>query len=384
MTTSMNTKIADNRGYIIYTNKYNAMNAREIVRNFNRQDNLSRVYNLIMRKYGPEVAPWLRLNFDDTITNFSAIISKEMSDSDLVGIYDMDDYVAHYNAQYISSISQLLDEYMPEKIPYYSVTDGEPTASSDYNMSADDLLASWMKNAGRARGYRDDKHGERGIKQQVYSGHELHNRQHPIRGVPRTADRPDVYTGRLPPLTERFGNPETAGPIDIYNSHLRPPIYHSQSTVGSGLANVYSGGITFCDQSNINTNSHHEQLFGSSYNIAMNRENVTMPHTSTPFGASTAAATERLMSRTDVFGKSSINGEVNGIPFYRRAIQRRGGLDRDATETLDTTEYDCDIRGYNMSSLIKRTRHKQAARHRADGPDFAMIDRSMDRLRRRV
>lgn len=151
-----------------------------------------------------------------------------------------------------------------------------------------------------------------------------------------------------------------------HNPQLRSDRQATAGSLQSGGYNAYNGagdghmvsGITFCDQSGLNTSSHVSALLDDPTTVALNR---TTDWTNTAFGNATPASDARLLSRR-IFRRNE-DGVENGVRMGEVRLQRRN-LDRDIDETLHADgEMSGMSRGYDMSSLNCRVDRKQQWRN---------------------
>lgn len=117
-------------------------------------------------------------------------------------------------------------------------------------------------------------------------------------------------------------------------------------------------GVTFCDQSELNTSQHLSQLMDSSYIVALNRE---VNYTNDAFGNATPNSDARLLQRR-VFNTNE-GCRPNGIPRYEQRLYKRF-YERDIDETLRNTERDTIVRGYDMRELRDRVDYKNKPKAR--------------------
>jgi hypothetical protein len=187
---------------------------------------------------------------------------------------------------------------------------------------------------------------------------------------------PDEYTITDGMPTSRFG---AAHHVQSADRQLQTWFYNSgrgvqgrEDSHGDNNDNQYWGrgdrhlatGITFCDQSDVNTSNHVTQLLGTSYMLALN--NDPQPHTNDAFGNATPASDARLLQRR-IF-RSNEAGVENGIPRYESRLYKRN-LDRDVKEAMQGRERDCVVLGHDMSSLRCRVDHKQIVKKKYGSPD---------------
>jgi hypothetical protein len=180
--------------------------------------------------------------------------------------------------------------------------------------------------------------------------------------------------------TSRFGQKHHAASanrmLETWNMNPARGVQMREDSHGSG-ANTFTGsgnvmtGVEFCDQSDINTSNHVDQLMSTSYMLALNNDSRNgLAYTNSAFGNATQESDERLMSRRTF--RSNESGVENGIPNYRKRIHGRN-LDRDIRETLQGVERDCMVHGHDMESMLARVDHKKLVSTMQSAPSHAMV-----------
>lgn len=105
--------------------------------------------------------------------------------------------------------------------------------------------------------------------------------------------------------------------------------------------------VEYYDYSDMNTSHAYETFINDPVMIAMNK--TDRPHELKRFGSSDIANDARLLGRS--IGRKNERGEEHGIPYYERRLYRRN-YERDIEEGLGSSaQYDCHIRGYDMSDF---------------------------------
>lgn len=267
---------------------------------------------------------------DNAIDDFARNIAAELAESLPIRGTSISDQVAAYNSQFIGHRSRFIHDHVASSpTPMYGVTDGMPTARTNYDRSANDMLASWRTAPGRGIIAREDPQSD------IYGS-----------GYGQNISGYSVKT------------PNERGARESFTSQHPAPT-----------------GIVFCDQSAIGTQNHVEQYENTLYKRSLNTYGT---HYDTPFGVSNPVADQRLLDRR-IF-RSNEAGVENGI--WRRDARLHGrNLDRDVSEGLRGDSSNHMQRGFDMTGVNKRLEHKAAARakyeptrvspHRPDyGTDF--------------
>jgi hypothetical protein len=332
---------------------------------------------------------------------FSQRISRELSVSDPMEGTTISDQVLAYNTQFLQEITKDIEaDILPNLTPLYTVVDkpqcnGRSSASYCANpngtkvskdrkvLTADETLAKWNDNPGALQQYRDDNQGDYKASDKNIRGDKCYNAMY---------DKPAEYCAIASGTSRYCGNASTGWGLRQYNTYrdprdvyvppkqgmTEPSAYVPRNPAASvfapsreykegfgnrqtgAIAGNYSGiglsdnvSVDFCDQSDVGTSSYYSSQFDTPYIQALNRD--PQPHTSQPFGYSTAASDERLLSRR-IF-RNNEAGVENGISRYEVRLQRRN-LDRDNGETFADTQYDYVQRGHDMGDLLRRTNAK--------------------------
>lgn len=266
------------------------------------------------------VNEFLSRNMGMLMQNFASQIERDLSSVDLMPGITLMDYVLTYNEQFIMDRCDYIQKHVvcEEKIPVYQVKDGMPTSrhgQAHYAKSADDILDSWKTNPGKGIQLREDPQG-------------------------------DAYVVSSNGFTTS-GNFTMGAGARQYNPYS-----------GQG-DNKMATGVVFCDQSDLGTSNHLEQLLGNSYIQGLNKVQPGMEHAYDAVGNPTPASDARLLSRR-LFWKNE-QGVENGIPVYQQRLHRRN-LERDLSESFNGVERDCMISGYDMTDLYARVDHKRAVK----------------------
>ena len=285
--------------------------ARQVISRFVSRPNMLMLYKDLVKIFSgnPKVTVFLNQHFAGLVSRFARTIEQEMLLSDPMAGATVSDMIWAFNTQFMRDRVHYIRSHVlgDEQVPEYSVTDGLPTSRfglEHHSKSADDILATWNMNANHPVQARDDQQASRYYDQ---------------------------------------------------NCRPRPSDYYYNPYQGRGDNHIVSG-ISFCDQSALNTQQHVSQLLDNSSIVALNRETG---YTNDAFGNATPASDARLLSRR-VF-RSNEHGVENGVRMGEARLQRRN-FDRDIDETLPDAERDGLNRGYDMQSLYDRVRHKQTAR----------------------
>ena len=196
----------------------------------------------------------------------------------------------------------------------------------EYQKSPNDILASWMRNAGTPATLRDDTQDI--YKNNQYIGNALNSDCSNIgRGQAVGSNlRPNLNTNN--------------------NSINRQEMFSIVPDVSDANAAPIMSGITFSDQRKIGRDPQYSYIFNQ-YFHALNPG----PIFGGAIGYSTPETDERLLSRR-IF-RNNERGVENGIPMYEKALYTRN-YDRDASEGLRSSERDCIIQKYDMQSLYDR------------------------------
>lgn len=144
------------------------------------------------------------------------------------------------------------------------------------------------------------------------------------------------------------------GDMETPGNMSKMPFYPRNSSVGPlspALADSTSfvvDNVQYADQDNIGLNQHLLAYENTPYKEALNR--TPFAHERTPLGVYNPAADDRLLSRRVM--RNGVAGE-GSVPHYETWLYNRH-YERDIGDTLSDTEYGCQTRGYDMTSLISR------------------------------
>jgi len=265
---------------------------------------------------------------NNMFNHYIQLIEQELDLSDPMPGVTVTSQVESFNKQFVFYMIEYVSDHVLKKIekPQYTVSDGEPTSRfgpGHHSKSANDILRTWDMHPSRGVQGRDDSHGD--------------------------------LAGR--------------------NSYWGPGNYSDQSSQPTPNCN-YPGnvqtGITFCDQSDMNTSNHLEQFHGTFYMQNLNKTAPNDAHFNNVIGNSDPANDRRLLNR-NIF-KANERGDVNGIKAYEQRIHRRN-FDRDIKETLPGREREGLIHGYDMTSLYERNDAKRAAKTRKEVPNKQHLEK---------
>jgi hypothetical protein len=281
--------------------------AREIIYLWSRDSNLLTVWKAIIAQFpdNPKVMLYMRQNFAQDADRFIGHMWQALRLSSPMAGTTPKHQIAAFNRQFLRDRCDFIVHHVlgDEAVPIYTVTDGLPTArfGAAHYAQADPngILATWNTVATQPVQARDDPAGAAG------------------------------------PLQQGGYNP--------FNGQAQGHM---------------ATGITFSDQSSLNTSSHVSALLDDPSIVALNRG--APAYQDTAFGNATPASDERLLSRR-IFRRNE-EGVENGVRMGEVRLQRRN-LDREITETLrNTGEMSGLSRGYDMSSLYCRVGQKQNVR----------------------
>jgi hypothetical protein len=312
-------------------------NARLILKYFSCGPNTQLLFTVLSQQFNSRtVDQYMHENLESAIKNFMYRTEQDFGLSDPMPGVTVRMQVESLNRQFITEHREYITDHvlrLSDDRPEYSVTDGFATSrfgKAHHGKTADDILDVWKANPTRGVQGRDDTQSD------ALGG----------KGMGFGMGTPNMANG---------GSANGYwGPSAATGNNMNPL---DSCRAGDNATT----GITFCDQSTLNTSNHVEQFNGTSYMIHMNKETG---HTSTGFGISTPESDARLLSRRTF--KNNERGEENGIPAYRARIQRRNH-DYDASESFAGTERECMVHGYDMKSLYDRVDHKQKVRAKHGG-----------------
>lgn len=384
--------------------------------------------------YDPDVMRFLHEHIGTNMEHFAGSITQEiLTSSPLPGI-TMLDQLNCYNHQFILQESKLITDAVLELVnetPTYEVTDGISTTrygQAHYNGKPDDILRSWWLNSGRTAQARDDTpadltvnaynaesaigdpvghHTGRIGRQGDYrpctsatyesmQGPREHVTNGPIWANPyTTAQRPynsgvdsravlgeyggngNAFSGSSLPGNRTWNNGSHGQRATNDPSSTNLQYHYARAPVrcGNKPANT---GITFSDQSDLNTSNHVAQYENTSYKVWMNDSKTCLPHENSVFGDSTPEADARLMSRRIFRSNFATNNPVeNAIPNYELRLQRRA-IDRDISENLHNSEKGCLVLGHDMSTLRNRIDRKQQTKAKYEPGSWPSCYRTSD------
>lgn len=280
-------------------NRYNRAIISEFTSNENKEylrDELNNYFD------DPKVFAYLRIGFDGLIDNFASKIERDFMLSDPVGKINIYEQIKFLNSSFLRDRKEFINTEIfqhntvcDKDVSKYMINDGVATTrngSSHYKKSADNILSSWRNQRQRGVHVRDDEQGDSGM------------------GMDNS------YYGERDP-----------------NQALQT-------------------GIVFCDQTNLNTSHHMDQLLNNSYMKSLNDEKLY----GGAFGYSTPESDSRLLERR-IFRNGHGTKTENGINSYEARLQRRN-IERDVSETFSSYEKDCMIQKHDMTSLFERVDQK--------------------------
>ncbi len=256
--------------------------AKNIVIAFNAQGNREYLLGSLQGHYGgnPTVNSFLKMHGTDLISTFSVFIEKELYFSDPIESISTPDHLNCFNNQFIMDRISYINTHVLQRDdpPIYTVNDGIPTS---------------RHNPSYLRGDGDNTLG--------------YWKQDAGRGL-QTREDPSS---------------------DTYKKNT----FHSMGQITTG--------ITFCDQSQLNTSPE----FNTQYMESLNKCN---DYLNTPFGNATRTSDERLLSRRSF--RRNEAGIENAVPRYEQRLQRRN-IERDVREGSQGTEMGCMVAKHNMEPL---------------------------------
>jgi hypothetical protein len=297
------------------------VNARNIIYKFGALENRNYLQKYISNHFNlPVVNRFLADHIHNLVDNAIGSMEQELDLSDPMPGVTINAQVASFNREFINStIGYIIDHVVAPPPSQFVVTDGMPTSRfgpKHHNQSADRMLQTWAMNPARGVQGRDDTQGSNSANAFWGDG------------------------GR------GGGNASSGASNGAFNPNM-------------------ATGITFCDQSDLNTSNHVEQLLGTFYMQKLNKD--SSPHTNDAFGNSTPASDARLLSRRTF--RNNEQGVENGIENYKTRIHRRN-VDRDVSESLQGTEREGMIHGHDMSSLYRRVDHKREVKAQLSRPQY--------------
>lgn len=307
--------------------------AREIIYLWSRDDNLLLCWRAILAQFpnNPKVLLFMKQNFARLADQFADQMWQSLRLSSPMPGTTPQHQIAAFNRQFMRDRCDFIVHHVlgDEAVPIFTVTDGLPTsrfgaahyAQADTNA----ILATWNTVATQPVQARDDPAGTGGQLQQTRAA------------------------GLSTSSVTRRNRPEVSG---------RAPYDGGYNPFNGQASEHMATGVTFSDQSMLNTSSHVAALLDDPSIVALNRG--APAYQEVAFGNATPASDERLLSRR-IF-RSNEEGVENGVPRYEARLYQRN-LDRDVDETLrNTGEMSGQARGYDMSSLYCRVAHKQSVR----------------------
>jgi hypothetical protein len=291
--------------------------ARAVIIEFMSKENEQFLFAELVRHFNdPRVYSVLSKSIISFMTTFAHRIQEEMYMSDPMPGLSLYDIVDCFNKEFLDDRAEYIRSFVintNDDKPKYSVSDNIPTSRhgiNHYKQSPNAILNTWAFNASPGIQLREDPSGD------VY-----------------------YFDGKC---------------TDDICTNGKKMQYNAYSSQGD---NALATGITFCDQSMVNTSNHIDFLLNNSYVQALNRD--CYPHTSDAFGNATPASDARLLERR-IF-RNNERGEENGIPSYEQRLYKRN-LERDITEGLRPGERGCLVSGYDMTELKSRVDYKNAAK----------------------
>jgi hypothetical protein len=298
--------------------------ARAIINELESVDNQDNLRSQLLHYFNdPQVAHYLRDHFNTSFAHFIQTVTADLGTSDPMPGVTLYDQIVAFNDQFVKSSAAFIQTHVVGDTPaQYSVNDGAATSRNGCQLSPDDTLARWRRDSGRGIQSRDDSADYYGI---GGSGNAC--------GVGGGCS--GSHTG-----ARDGGIIGASGPIT---------------------------GITFCDQSGLNTHNHLEQYENTFHKNVLN--NTARPHETTAFGVSNCAADSRLLSRR-VF-RSNEAGVESGITRREARLTHRH-IDRDVGEGLRGGEYGSMVLGYDMSTLHARVDHRRAMQAKYASPPSQM------------
>jgi hypothetical protein len=270
--------------------------SQTIIDRFTSHENIDYLYSRLSHFFTDQrVNSYLSEYLSSNVNNFAEVIKQELAISDPFPGSSIQDHIMCFNNQFIKTQILNIENHVIGTAPsLFTITDSNATTR--------------------------------------------HGRMHYNMPTSHSLDSWYFNPGR--PIQTREDNQS-----DIYS-------YNTFNGMGENLTT----GITFCDQSGLNMNTHIERYENTPYKAALN---APYGHENTVFGVSTLDTDKRLLERR-TFRTGGKSGE-NGVPYYEKALYSRN-LDRNIDEGLRNAEKGCLSYGYDTDSIRCRLNHKKNIR----------------------